>query len=89
MLPLLGIFGRAHTDPLGQRFHVHLAQVLVAAWQSDHQSRRHSREEKEDDKVELRYEPRGELAKALPQLAACVSQWHCPCHHRSAVCCRA
>jgi hypothetical protein len=74
MLPLLGIFGRAHTDPLGQRFHVHLAQVLVAAWQSDHQSRRHSREEKEDDKVELRYEPRGELTKALARFAlACPS----------------
>ena len=69
MMPLLGIFGRAHTDSVARRLHVHLAQVLLTAWQSDRQRRRHLHDEDESKEVELRYMERHHLSEALARFA--------------------
>jgi len=64
--PLLGIFGRAHSDPFAHRIHAHLAEILLQAWRSDKARSPH------DDalpEVELRYVERQQLTEALARFA--------------------
>lgn len=70
LLPILGIFGRAHADSLAQRFYIHAGKVLVDAWRSD-QVRHGSRGDDEDldDTVDLRYMERSGVAELLVRFA--------------------
>jgi hypothetical protein len=70
LLPILGIFGRAHHDRLAQRFYIHAGKVLVDAWRSDrvrHRSR--GDDEDLDETVDLRYEERSAAVKLLVRFA--------------------
>ncbi len=69
LLPILGIFGLAHNDPLAHRIHIHLAKVLLNAWQSDQRTYRGYPRDEDDNKVELRFQERHYLTEALARFS--------------------
>lgn len=68
--PILEIFRHAYTDPLAVRFHVHLADILLAAWQGE----RNYRWDEKDDRIELHNVEEYQVSRALARFILSCSE---------------